>query len=169
MRLSTVHKHRPDWRQFVSIYYSLLNFFQKMGQSLPLFVYFHSFLTTISLRPKWKKHRWSDLDSNLGPQDGRRRRNHGAMSAALSLLNFFRQPFDGDQRPRGDRRNRRHSNRQQRASQRRRSFSLDAVNVTFDAVNVTFDDVNVLHNNVCAARNDVCVNDSDNGATDDDV
>ena len=29
----------------------------------------------------WKKHRWCAWDSNLGPQDGRRRRNHGAMAA----------------------------------------------------------------------------------------
>ena len=30
----------------------------------------------------WKKHRWHAWDWNPGPQDGRRRGNHGAMAAA---------------------------------------------------------------------------------------
>ena len=51
-----------------------------MGQSRPLFVYFCSFLVTISTQIE-KKHRWYAWDSNLGPQDGRRRRIHGAMAA----------------------------------------------------------------------------------------
>ena len=34
----------------------------------------------------WKKHRWSAWESNPGPQDGRRRRNHGAMAATQHLV-----------------------------------------------------------------------------------
>ena len=34
----------------------------------------------------WKKRRWSAWDSNPGPQDGRRRWNHGAMAATGSFL-----------------------------------------------------------------------------------
>ena len=34
----------------------------------------------------WKKHRWCAWDSNPGPQDGRRRRNHGAMAATPTHL-----------------------------------------------------------------------------------
>ena len=51
-----------------------------MDQSRPLFVYFHSFLVTISVQIE-KKQWWCAWDSNLGPQDGRRRQNHGAMAA----------------------------------------------------------------------------------------
>ena len=51
-----------------------------MGQFRPLFVYFRSFLVTISIQIE-KKHRWYAWDSNLGPQDGRRRQYHGAMAA----------------------------------------------------------------------------------------
>ena len=48
-----------------------------MGQSRPLFVYFRSFLITISIQIE----KWCAWDSNPGLQDGRRRRNHGAMAA----------------------------------------------------------------------------------------
>ena len=37
---------------------------------------------------KWKKRRWSAWDSNPEPQDGRRRRNHGAMAA--TTCNWFK-------------------------------------------------------------------------------
>ena len=33
-----------------------------------------------------RKHRWLALDLNLGPQDGRRRRNHETMTDALFLI-----------------------------------------------------------------------------------
>ena len=36
----------------------------------------------------WKKHRWCAWDSNLGPQDGRRRQNHGAMAATQKNKNL---------------------------------------------------------------------------------
>ena len=53
-----------------------------MGQSQPLFVYFCSFLVTISIQIE-KKRRWCAWDSNPGLQDGRRRRNHRAMVATI--------------------------------------------------------------------------------------
>ena len=44
-----------------------------------------------------KKHRWCAWDSNLGPQDGRRRWNHGAMAAtpliATSLSDLCCDPY----------------------------------------------------------------------------
>ena len=42
-----------------------------MSQSRPLFVYFRHFLDFL---------KWCAWDSNPGPQDGRLRRNHGAMA-----------------------------------------------------------------------------------------
>ena len=61
-------------------------FFKKMGQSRPLFVYFRYFLTTISIMQIEK-----GIDGVLGirtwgPQDGRRRRNHGAMAATKECI-----------------------------------------------------------------------------------
>ena len=34
----------------------------------------------------WEKHKWCPWDLNPGPQDGRRRRHHGAMAATSFLL-----------------------------------------------------------------------------------
>ena len=56
-----------------------------MGQSLPLFAYFRSFLVTISIQME-KKSRWCAWDLNPGPQDGRHRRNHGAMAATQLIV-----------------------------------------------------------------------------------
>ena len=53
-----------------------------------IFVFSHYNFNT-----NWLKHRWCAWDSNLGPQDGRRRRNHGAMAATQkkksSLLKWY--------------------------------------------------------------------------------
>ena len=57
----------------------LLFFLLKMGQSRPLFVYFRYFLDTISIIQIEKSI--DGVLGNPGPQDGRRRRNHGAMAA----------------------------------------------------------------------------------------
>ena len=55
-------------------------FFKKMGESRPLLVYFRYFLITIFSNTKcW----WCAWVLNPGPQDGRRRRNHGAMLATI--------------------------------------------------------------------------------------
>ena len=56
-----------------------------MGQSRPLFLYFRSFLVTISMQIE------KSVDCVLGiqtwgPQDGRRRRNHGAMAATSQMI-----------------------------------------------------------------------------------
>ena len=58
----------------------LILFFKQNGPfpaSFCLFLFFsrHNFNTN------WKKHRWCAWDSNLGPKDGGRRQNHGAMEA----------------------------------------------------------------------------------------
>ena len=64
-------------------------FFRKMGQTRPLFVYFRLFRRQIKhlFDNKWYKSRRSTLDSNLGRQDGRRRRIHWAMVAPRT--NYF--------------------------------------------------------------------------------
>ena len=44
----------------------------------------------------WKKRRWCAWDSNPGPQDGRLRRNHGAMATAhSSYASFFTLGLNG--------------------------------------------------------------------------
>ena len=55
-----------------------------MGQSRPLFVYFRYFLDTISIIQIEKSI--DGVLGNPGPQDGRRRRNHGAMAATPTHL-----------------------------------------------------------------------------------
>ena len=50
-----------------------------MGQSLPLFFIFILFL--LQFQYKLKKAQMVWLGFEPGPQDGRRRRNHGAMAA----------------------------------------------------------------------------------------
>ena len=42
-------------------------------------------LFLLQFQYKLKKRRWCAWDSNPGPQDGRRRRNHGAMAATIHL------------------------------------------------------------------------------------
>ena len=56
-----------------------------MGQSWPLFVLF-LFSSCYNFNTNWKKHRWCAWDSNPGPQDGRRRQNHGAMAATSEQI-----------------------------------------------------------------------------------
>ena len=60
----------------------MLFFFKKMGQSR-LFCFF-SFFSCYNFNTNWKKLRWCAWDSNPGPQDGRRRRNHRAMAAFVT-------------------------------------------------------------------------------------
>ena len=65
-----------------------------MGQSRPLFVYFLSFLVTISIQIE-KRHRWCAWDLNPGPQDGRRRLFYKcAIPVCHSLLASMRCLFD---------------------------------------------------------------------------
>ena len=62
-----------------------------MDQFRPLFRLFSSFSHSKNKdsfnfnNTNCKKHRWCALDSNPGLQDGRHRRNHGAM--AMATLN----------------------------------------------------------------------------------
>ena len=49
--------------------------------SFCLFLFFFHY----NFNTNWKKCRWFAWDSNPGPQDGRRRWNHGAMAATSSL------------------------------------------------------------------------------------
>ena len=60
-------------------------FFLKWANpGLFLFI-FVNFLDTISIK-NGKKHSWCAWDSNPGPQDGRRRQNHGAMAARVKKM-----------------------------------------------------------------------------------
>ena len=45
----------------------------------------------------WRKRRWCAWDSNPGPQDGRQRRNHGAMAAAPTYLSLATTSEEGAQ------------------------------------------------------------------------
>ena len=47
----------------------------------PGLFFFIFVLFLLQFQHKLKKHRWCAWDSNPGPQDGRHRRNHGAMAA----------------------------------------------------------------------------------------
>ena len=66
-------------------------FFKKIGPIPASFCLFSSF-SHYNFN-NWKKHRWCAWDSNLGPHDCRRRRNHGAMAATptkqVSLSKYF--------------------------------------------------------------------------------
>ena len=66
-----------DLSMLTSMEQSDFESFLKMSQSRPLFVRFLLQFQSYKL----KKYRWCAWDSNLEPQDGRRRRNHGAMVA----------------------------------------------------------------------------------------
>ena len=50
------------------------------------------FFSRYNFNTNWKKHRWCAWDSNPGPQDGRCRRNHGAITLiylmVCSLIQF---------------------------------------------------------------------------------
>ena len=59
-------------------------FFKKWANPGPFYVLF-SFFSHYNLNTNLKKRRWCAWDSNLGPQDGRRRQNHGAMLATLAV------------------------------------------------------------------------------------
>ena len=69
-------------------------YFFKMDQSWPLFVYFGYFLDTISIIQIEKSI--DGVLGNPGPQDGRRRRNHGAMAATLhsNIFGYKNQAFN---------------------------------------------------------------------------
>ena len=58
----------------------------KNGQIQAFFVYFCPFLITISIIQIEKKRRWCAWDLKPRPQDGSRRRNHGAMAAARHVI-----------------------------------------------------------------------------------
>ena len=60
----------------------------KMGQSRPLFVYSHPFSHYNFNNTNWEMCWWCAWDLNPGPQDGRRRRNHGAMAAAHGVASL---------------------------------------------------------------------------------
>ena len=59
-------------------------FFSKNGPIPASFCLF-SFFSCYNFNTNWKKHRLCAWDSNPGPQDGRRRQNHGVMAATHKL------------------------------------------------------------------------------------
>ena len=48
-----------------------------------------SFFSHYNFNTNWKKRRWCAWDLNLGPQDGRRKQNHGAMMATHVMAQFL--------------------------------------------------------------------------------
>ena len=67
-------------------------FFKKYGP-IPASFSFIFVLFTSQINYKLKKRRWSAWDSNPGPQDGRRWRNHGAMAATSFYIRIFLWPI----------------------------------------------------------------------------
>ena len=70
-----------------SPYLLLPSYTLKMGQSRPLFVYFHHFHMT-QFKYNLKKRRWCGWDSNPGWHDGRQRWIRWAMAAPLQAISF---------------------------------------------------------------------------------
>ena len=67
------------WRPIV-----LGSCFSKSGGGKPgLFLFLSMSQNNDKFDFKWKKHRWCDWDSNLGPQDGRRRRIQQTMAGPI--------------------------------------------------------------------------------------
>ena len=79
---------RQEKRQFVDYNEQVKTCYFLMGQSRPLFVYFRSFLNSIQMTCTW--------DSNPGPQDSRRKRNHGTIAAASKNITNGREPWSSD-------------------------------------------------------------------------
>ena len=67
----------------------LLHFFKWADPASFLFIYV---LFCYNFNTNWKKHRCCALDSNPGPQDGRRIWNHGAMAATMAVTPFLSPP-----------------------------------------------------------------------------
>ena len=74
-------------RTLMKMYYEAVSLFAlvflKNGPIPASFCLFSSFSHYNFNNTNWKKHRWCAWDSNPGPQNGRRRRNHGAIAATL--------------------------------------------------------------------------------------
>ena len=66
-------------------------FFFIKNEPIPASFWFIFVLFSLQFQYKLKKHRWCAWDSNPGTQDGRRRRNHGAMAATQFFISLF--PF----------------------------------------------------------------------------
>ena len=77
-----------DYKQPYSVLNDNVLIILNMGQSRPLFCLLSSPPPHHKSITNWKKHRWSAWNSNPGPQDGRRRRNHGAMASTHVLITF---------------------------------------------------------------------------------
>ena len=63
--------------------------FFKNGPIPTCFCLFSSFSRYNFNITNWKKHRWCALDLALVPQDGRCRRNHGAMATAPNTVLYY--------------------------------------------------------------------------------
>ena len=74
------------WVNVYALTVSLLNFYKNWP--IPASFCLFSFFSCYNFNTNWKKCRWCAWDSNLGPQDGRRRWNHWAME--LILLNCIK-------------------------------------------------------------------------------
>ena len=74
------HLQQSNFDQYRCAQIGFEKVFFKYGP-IPASFSFSFFLFTSQINYKLKKRRWSSWDSNQGPQDGRRRRNHGAMAA----------------------------------------------------------------------------------------
>ena len=88
----SVSKLQSPWQYFFS--FSCVHqfsswFFSLKSGPIPASFCLFSFFSCYNFNTNWKKHRWCAWDSNPGPQDGRRRRNHRAMAATLKFSSWF--------------------------------------------------------------------------------
>ena len=75
----------------ISVYGKILQGFQaisfiKNGPIPASFLFIFVLFSLQFQKYKLKKHRYCAWDSNPGPQDGRRRRSHGAMAATKKAI-----------------------------------------------------------------------------------
>ena len=73
--------------------YCIIHIFYNYGPIPASFCIFSLFSHYITIMQIEKKHRCCAWDSNPGPQDGRRRRNHRAMAATPNSYYFFSSIF----------------------------------------------------------------------------
>ena len=77
------------WNSLLSGSLKFTYYFLFLNGPIPAsFFIFHYFLITISIIQIEKKCRWCAWDLNPGPQDDRRRQNHGAMAATQARLSL---------------------------------------------------------------------------------
>ena len=75
-----------------SVSFDIAYFYLLKNGPIPASFCLFSFISHYNFNTNWKKRRWCAWDSNMGPQDGRRWQNHGAMAATHNYFSLFLLP-----------------------------------------------------------------------------